>query len=80
MPRTLLLAFLLLSACQSVELAPAPKPFADAWASSPDRPWPGRDWYANRVQDWRVRDGRAECIYGGDRQAGRVQSVISARA
>jgi hypothetical protein len=77
MPRILLLAFLLLSACQSVELAPAPKPFADAWASSPDRPWPGMDWYANRVQDWRVRDGRAECIYGGDRQAGRTLHLLT---
>lgn len=28
----------------------------------PDRVWIGRDFWANRLQDWRVRDGRLECL------------------
>ncbi len=28
------------------------------WEGVPDRPWPGPDLWANRVQDWEVRDGR----------------------
>lgn len=27
----------------------------------PDRIWVGREWWVNRPQDWRVRDGRLEC-------------------
>jgi len=36
--------------------------------SGPERPWPGADYWSNPLQDWRVRDGRLECIVpGGDR-------------
>lgn len=29
-----------------------------AWTNTPDRPWPGPDFWPNRIQDWEVRDGR----------------------
>jgi hypothetical protein len=53
--------------------------FKDTWAASPDRPWPGADWYANRVQDWRVRAGQVECVYGDDRLAGRTLHLLTRR-
>lgn len=30
--------------------------------STPDRVWIGRDFWANRLQDWRVQGGRVECV------------------
>ena len=35
-----------------------PEDLAWDWMSVPDRPWPGPDWWANRLQDWQVREGR----------------------
>ncbi|MDY7108829.1 MAG: alkaline phosphatase D family protein [Planctomycetota bacterium] len=35
--------------------------FQADWAEAPDRPWVGPDCWANRLQDWRIRDGRLEC-------------------
>ncbi len=32
---------------------------------SPDRDWAGPEFWANRLQDWRVREGRLECVGGG---------------
>ncbi|MGD8278671.1 MAG: hypothetical protein PVH00_11620, partial [Gemmatimonadota bacterium] len=34
-------------------------------AGSPDRLWAGPDFWANRLQDWRVRGGRAEAVGTG---------------
>ena len=28
------------------------------WEGIPDRPWPGPDLWANRIQDWAVKDGK----------------------
>jgi len=37
-------------------------------AATPDRPWLGPEFWANPLQDWRLRDGRFEChVSGGDR-------------
>lgn len=43
----------------STESAPA---FSSAWQSDLDRVWLGADYWANPLQDWRVKDGQAECI------------------
>ena len=32
----------------------------ESWDDSEDRPWVGPDLWANRLQDWQVRDGRLE--------------------
>ena len=37
--------------------------FAD-WAGAPDRVWAGPNLWANRLQDWRVRGGKLECVEG----------------
>jgi hypothetical protein len=39
--------------------------FESSWDASPDRPWAGPDYWANRLQDWEVRDGRLRCIIPG---------------
>ncbi len=38
-----------------------PQPFASSWPSQ-QRTWIGPDYWANRLQDWRVHDGRLECL------------------
>ena len=34
------------------------------WAGVPDRVWAGPNLWANRLQDWRVRGGKLECVEG----------------
>lgn len=38
--------------------------FHSAWPKGVERVWTGPEYYANRLLDWRVRDGRLECIEG----------------
>ena len=39
--------------------------FASAWGRTGDRVWLGKEYWANPMEDWRVRGGRAECLSGG---------------
>ncbi|MHC5055193.1 MAG: discoidin domain-containing protein [Planctomycetota bacterium] len=39
--------------------------FRSSWGQSPDRVWLGADTWANPMEDWRLRDGKAECISAG---------------
>ncbi len=34
----------------------------DAWAKSPDRVWIGPEHWANPLQDWRITEGKLECL------------------
>ena len=34
--------------------------FSNHWASTPNRPWVGADFWANRLQDWEVSGGRLQ--------------------
>ncbi|MGE3818350.1 MAG: alkaline phosphatase D family protein [Isosphaeraceae bacterium] len=43
------------------ENAPTPG-FASRWNLDPDRVWLGPEFWANPLQDWRLRNGRAECL------------------
>jgi len=36
--------------------------FESRWSQSPDRDWVGPEYWANRLQDWRVRNGRLESV------------------
>ena len=36
--------------------------FNGTWDGPADRTWAGPDYWANRLQDWRVADGRLECL------------------
>ena len=37
--------------------------FASDWKNTPDRIWPGPEYWTNPLQDWRVAGGRLECIH-----------------
>jgi hypothetical protein len=39
--------------------------FASDFAATPDRVWIGPQYWANPMEDWRVQDGRLECISNG---------------
>ncbi|MCF8335463.1 MAG: alkaline phosphatase D family protein [Bacteroidales bacterium] len=34
------------------------------WKETPDRYWVGPDYWANTLQDWRIHNGRLECVNG----------------
>ena len=38
---------------------------ASGWGNVPDRVWIGPEYWANPMEDWRIQDGRLECIRGG---------------
>lgn len=55
------LAFLFLFSCQNEEqIAPPTNPFYN-WENVPNRTWVGEAFWANRLQDWQIQDGRLEC-------------------
>jgi alkaline phosphatase D len=38
--------------------------FSDDWNSTPDQTWAGPGYWANRLQDWAVSNGRVQCVTG----------------
>jgi len=38
--------------------------FSDNWNTTPDQPWAGPGYWANRLQDWQVSGNRVQCING----------------
>jgi alkaline phosphatase D len=50
---------LLVSSCQRSSLS---KSFQSYWDQLPDRYWAGPEFWANRLQDWKLKNGRLECI------------------
>jgi phosphodiesterase/alkaline phosphatase D-like protein len=48
----------------AVSAAPDASLFASDWAWQPDRVWLGKHFWANPLQDWRLSNGRIECIKG----------------
>lgn len=55
--------------------------FQSAWTSQPDQPWLGPDYWANPLQDWRLRQGRIECfVPGGDRNVFLLTREVTAAA
>ncbi len=49
------------------------------WSEAPDRTWIGPEFWANRLQDWRVRNGRLECLAEDPRLAMRTVHVLTHR-
>lgn len=41
------------------------EPMHSDWQEWPDMPWTGPGFWGNRLQDWRIADGKAECVYRG---------------
>ena len=50
--------------------------FRSTWHNDLDRTWVGRDYHANRWQDWRVENGRLECLESGKRLPMRTVQVL----
>ncbi|HET6882210.1 MAG TPA: alkaline phosphatase D family protein [Pirellulales bacterium] len=49
---------------KSVCAAPVSVAFATSWPADADRVWIGPQFWANRLQDWQLHDGRLECLRG----------------
>ncbi len=60
--RTFLVAFAVLAFVSS---ATAQSEFRSAWPERAERIWIGPEYWANRLQDWRVSQGRLECTTSG---------------
>jgi alkaline phosphatase D len=63
--RRVLIGLVLLALCPAGARA---SDFHSEWPAAASRPWAGPDYWANPLQDWRIREGRLECHgSGGDR-------------
>ena len=49
------------------------------WNETPNQHWIGKDWHANRLQDWQVNNGRIECTEVSDRLPMRTLHLLTAR-
>src|SRR5436853_5951678 len=70
-------------ACLLIAGAPAAlaADFTSNWPRKPDQIWLGPEYWANRLQDWRLREGRIECFQsGGDRNVYLLTHELSSRA
>lgn len=56
-------AFLLLPSLTPADVVA--EQFGSQWQDSHDRVWLGPEYWANPMEDWRVADGRIECIRDG---------------
>ncbi len=57
------------SRAASVDEAAPAAVFQSRWHDDLDRPWLGADYWAAPLQDWRVRDGAAECVNAAPNRA-----------
>ena len=53
------------------------KRFQSYWQKTYDRTWVGPDCWANRLQDWRVANGRLECVEGASNKPMRTVHLLS---
>ncbi|MBP88976.1 MAG: twin-arginine translocation pathway signal [Planctomycetaceae bacterium] len=64
--RILTVLYITSALCAFGVQAPAqPNAFESDWKNTPDRVWIAPEFWANPMEDWRVADGRLECIRGG---------------
>jgi alkaline phosphatase D len=53
--------------------------FESAWPAGLTRTWVGPEYYADRLQDWRIQDGRLECVEAsGGRPMRAVHLLVAA--
>lgn len=54
--------------------------FHSEWPRDADRTWAGPEYWTNPLEDWRIRNGRLECIAaGGDRNVFLLTHEVAAR-
>ena len=67
-----LILTLVFTACQKND-------FRSNWFEYHDMNWVGSDFWANRLQDWQVKDGRLECVEGNANKPMRTVHLLSGR-
>ena len=66
MRKTMKINYILMSVILCLLAACAPQnTFKSNWVENIERPWLGKDYWANPLQDWQLKNGRIECIVGG---------------
>ncbi len=68
--------FVALSVQQSVTSADA---FHANWSKTTDRVWVGPEFWGNRLHDWRIHDGRLECVAESSRLSMRTLHLLTHR-
>jgi alkaline phosphatase D len=58
------LTILLLFTVNSCDIVTHTEEFSSYWDKQPDRYWIGPEYWANRLQDWQINNGKLECING----------------
>ena len=53
--------------------------FEKSWSSVAERVWLGSEFWANRLQDWKVQNGRLECIANSPKLKMRTAHLINVR-
>ncbi len=53
--------------------------FQSSWAEAFDRVWVGPEYWANRLQDWRVAHGRLECVESAINKPMRTVHLLTRR-
>jgi len=54
-----------------------PADFESAWPTDVERTWVGADFWANRLQDWRISKGRLECLEARARKPMRTVHLLT---
>lgn len=65
---------LLLFSCQESETH-----FEKSWSSVNDRVWIGSEFWSNRLQDWKIQNGRLECVANNSRLLMRTTHLVNCR-
>ncbi len=53
--------------------------FQSTWVETFDRVWVGPEYWANRLQDWRIANGRLECVEGARNKPMRTVHLLTRR-
>ncbi|MFQ6130528.1 MAG: alkaline phosphatase D family protein [Armatimonadota bacterium] len=51
--------------------------FQSAWPEDVERAWIGAEYWANRLQDWRISQGRLECVEGAENARFRTVHLLT---
>lgn len=69
-----------LAGCRVFAVDPAPgEGYRSGFEGLPDRTWIGPEFWANRLQDWRVAKGRVECVEASPKAALRTLHLVTHR-
>ena len=70
---------ILTAICLSMAGVAAADEFQSNWKNAPDRLWTGKHYWANRLQDWEVKNGKASCRTADFKWNSRTLQLISGR-